>query len=77
MAENEAVTSTCQEVLGPMKHSHKEWISTETLKKIEERYQKKANVNNSRTRTAKAKAQEENRRASRNVKRSIKADKSN
>ncbi|VDP31603.1 unnamed protein product [Schistosoma margrebowiei] len=30
----EALTSTCQEVLGLKKHHHKEWISTETLDKI-------------------------------------------
>ncbi|KAJ8342710.1 hypothetical protein SKAU_G00326380 [Synaphobranchus kaupii] len=36
----EAVTSTCQGVLGTKKHSHKEWISAETLKKIEERKNK-------------------------------------
>ncbi|VDP78932.1 unnamed protein product, partial [Schistosoma curassoni] len=30
----EAMTSTCQEVLGLKKYHHKEWISTETLDKI-------------------------------------------
>ncbi|VDP70005.1 unnamed protein product, partial [Schistosoma curassoni] len=33
----EALTSTCQEVLGLKKHHHKEWISIETLDKIKER----------------------------------------
>ena len=42
-----ALTSTCNEVLGPRTLKHKEWISTETLKKIEERKAKKAAVNNS------------------------------
>jgi len=27
----EAVTSTCQEVLGPKSYTHKEWMSAETL----------------------------------------------
>ncbi|VDP31610.1 unnamed protein product [Schistosoma margrebowiei] len=30
----EALTSTCQDVLGLKKHHHKEWISIETLDKI-------------------------------------------
>ena len=34
--EKGAVTSTCNEVLGPKNPNHKGWISTETLKKIEE-----------------------------------------
>ena len=72
-----AVTSTCNEVLGPRTSKHKGWISIETLKKIEERKAKKAAVNNSRTRTAKAKAQEEYKGMNRSVKRSLKADKCN
>ena len=49
----EAVKSTCLEVLGPMKQQQKEWISAETLRKIQERKQKKSAVNNSKTRTNK------------------------
>jgi len=41
-----AVTSTCNEVLGLRNPNHKVWISTETLKKIQERKRKKAAVNN-------------------------------
>ncbi|VDP88925.1 unnamed protein product [Schistosoma mattheei] len=33
----EALTSTCQEVLGLKKHHYKEWISIETLDKIKGR----------------------------------------
>ncbi|VDP30062.1 unnamed protein product [Schistosoma mattheei] len=33
----EALTSMCHEVLGHKKHHHKEWISVETLDKIQER----------------------------------------
>ncbi|VDP50707.1 unnamed protein product [Schistosoma margrebowiei] len=46
----EALTSTCQEVLGLKKYHQKEWISTETLDNIKERKNKKAAINNSRTR---------------------------
>ncbi|VDP19648.1 unnamed protein product [Schistosoma margrebowiei] len=45
----EALTSTCQEVLGRKKHHHKEWISIEPLDKIKERKNKKIGINNSRT----------------------------
>uniref|UniRef100_A0AAV2J1Z3 Reverse transcriptase domain-containing protein n=1 Tax=Knipowitschia caucasica TaxID=637954 RepID=A0AAV2J1Z3_KNICA len=72
-----AVTSTCQEVLGPKSYTHKEWISTETLQRVKERRKKKENVNNSKTRATKAKAQEEYAEANRNVKRSIRTDKRN
>ena len=48
-----AVTSTCHEVLGPRNPNHKRGISTETLKKIEERKAKTAAVYKSRTRAAK------------------------
>ena len=51
----EILTSTCQEVVGLKKHQQKEWISTDTLRKIQERKLKKAAVNNSRTRAAKNK----------------------
>ncbi|CAH8650385.1 unnamed protein product [Schistosoma mattheei] len=71
----EALTSTCQEVLGLKKHHHKEWISIETLDKIKERKNKKAAINNSRTRAEKVQAQAEYIEANKQVKRSIRADK--
>ncbi|VDO68281.1 unnamed protein product [Schistosoma margrebowiei] len=46
----EALTSTCQGVLGLKKHHHKEWIFIETLDRIKERKNKKAAINNSQTR---------------------------
>ena len=64
-------------VLGPRNPNHKRWISTETLKKIEERKAKKEAVNNSRTRAAKAMAQQEYKGVNRSVKKSLKADKRN
>ena len=72
-----AVIPTCSEVLGARNPNHKGWISTGTLKKIEERKAKRAAVNNSRTRAAKAKAQEEYKGVTRSVKRCLKADKRN
>ncbi|VDO49085.1 unnamed protein product [Schistosoma margrebowiei] len=71
----EALTSTCQEVLGLKKHYHKEWISIETLNKIKERKNKKAAVNNSRTRAEKVQAQAEYTEANKQVKRSIRIGK--
>ncbi|VDP44920.1 unnamed protein product [Schistosoma margrebowiei] len=55
----EIISSTCHEVLGHKKHHHKEWIPIDTLDKIQERRNKKAVINTSRTRAEKAKAQAE------------------
>lgn len=73
----ETLTTTCKEVIGIKKRHHKEWISAETLRNIEERRHKKAGVNNSRTRATKAKAQKEYTQANRKVKRNAKKDKRN
>lgn len=70
-----AVTATCQEILGQNKQNHKEWMTAETLKRIEERKGKKALRNNSRTRAGKVKAQIEYSEAKKIVKRSMRADK--
>ncbi|KAH9586980.1 hypothetical protein MS3_00004894 [Schistosoma haematobium] len=72
---NEALISLCQEVLGRKKHHHKEWISIETLIKIQERKSKKTAFNNNRTRTEKVKTQAEYKEANKQVKMSIRADK--
>ncbi|VDP57034.1 unnamed protein product [Schistosoma margrebowiei] len=55
----EAITSTCHEVLGHKKHHLKEWTTVDTLDKIQERRNKKAAINTSRTRAEKTKAQAE------------------
>ncbi|VDP47227.1 unnamed protein product [Schistosoma margrebowiei] len=68
----EAPTSMCQEVLDRKKHHHKEWISVETLDKIQER-KKKIAINNNRTRAEKVKVQTEYMEANKQVK-SIRAD---
>ena len=44
-------------VVGLRKHRHTEWISVETLKKIESRRRKKAIVNKGRMRAEKERAQ--------------------
>ena len=51
-------TSTCEEVLGKKKRQHKDWISAETINKLQMRKEKKAVLNNSRTRSTKAAAHE-------------------
>ncbi|VDP78949.1 unnamed protein product, partial [Schistosoma curassoni] len=71
----EAITSTRHEVLDYKKHHHKEWITADTLDKIQERRNKKAAINTSRTRAEKAKAQAEYTEVNMQVKRSIRTDK--
>ncbi|VDO64921.1 unnamed protein product [Schistosoma curassoni] len=70
----EAITSKCYEVLGHKKH-HKEWITVDTLDKIQERKNKKAAINTSRTRAEKAKAQTEYTKVNKQVERSNRTDK--
>ncbi|VDP75804.1 unnamed protein product [Schistosoma curassoni] len=70
-----AITSTCHEVLGHEKHHHKEWITVDTLDKMQERRNKKTVINTSRTRAEKAKAQAEYTEVNKLVKRSIGTDK--
>ena len=71
----EALTETCQEVLGPKKNQHKDWISVDTLQKIQARRLKREAVNERRTRASKAAAQAEYTKAHKEVKRSVKKDK--
>ena len=65
----------CAEVLGEKKTQHKEWISNDTISKLEERKRKKEVLNSSRTRAGRARAQEEYTAADREVKKNIKKDK--
>ena len=71
----ESSTSTCKEVMGPKRQHRKNWISTETLKKIEERKRKKAEINNSRARAGKARAYVEYSHASKIANKSTNANK--
>lgn len=66
---------TCEEVVGKKKSQHKEWISADTIQKIEDRKKKKKARNESRTRAGKAKAQKEYTAAEKEVKKGIKKDK--
>ena len=68
------MNTTCQQVLGPRKHEHKELISSCSLNKIKERKDKKAILNNSKTRAGKIKAQEEYTTANKHAKKSIRED---
>ena len=68
-------SGTFEEILGKKKTQHLELISADTIQKLETRRERKTVLNNSRTRTAKAKAQEEYTAADREVKGSIKKDK--
>ncbi|VDP26312.1 unnamed protein product [Schistosoma margrebowiei] len=71
----EAITSTCHDVLSHQKHHHKEWTTVDTLDKIQERRNKIAAINTSRTRTEKAKAQAEYTEVNKQVERSIRTEK--
>ena len=71
----EALIETCQEVLGPKKNQHKDWISVDTLQKIQVSRLKKEAVNVTHTRASKAAAQAGYTEAHKEVKRSVKKDK--
>ena len=70
-----ALTSACETTVGCKKRTHKEWISHETLIKVEKRKNLKERLNNSRTRATKQKAQEEYTIADKEVKNSARRDK--
>ena len=71
----EAWIETCEETCGRKTRQHKEWISGETLQKIQTRKQAKDKLNTSRTRAAKAKAQQDYTTLDKLVKQSIRKDK--
>ena len=73
----DTISTTCQDVLGHRKRRHKDWISTQSLKLICERREKKAAVNASRTEDAKKRAQVEYMNSIKTTKRSIRQDKIN
>ena len=62
-------------ILGKRTSQHKDWISAETLGKAAERKQRKATINNSKTRAAKTEAHHLYTEANKEVKRSVKRDK--
>ena len=61
--------------MGKRKRQHKPWITTETLKKMEDRKSKKDLVNRSCTIVAKSLAQQQYSQAHKEVRRSAKQDK--
>ena len=73
----DAVNTTCEEIIGRRKPQQKDWISVETMRKIQTRRDEKEAVNSSRTRAAKVTAQKEHTAANREVKKSVKTDKRN
>ena len=62
---------------GEKKRQDKDWISVETINKLQVRKENKAVLNNSRTRSTKAAAHEQYIVANRAVKKSVKTDKVN
>ena len=76
-AIKEIFTTTCKEECGLQERQHKQWISEESIEKIQTRREKKAKVNICRTRQTKAVAQAEYTEANKEVKYSLKADKLN
>ncbi|VDP56292.1 unnamed protein product [Schistosoma mattheei] len=71
----EALNSSYQEVLGRKKHHHEEWISIDILDRNRVRKNNRTEINNSRTRAKKFKAQAEFTEASKQIMRSNKAEK--
>ena len=66
---------TCEEILGKKKANHKEWVSIETHQKLKERREKKEQLNTSKTRAAKARAQNEYTQVNKEVRKSTRKDK--
>ncbi|XP_068713227.1 uncharacterized protein [Montipora foliosa] len=66
---------TCEECLGRKMTQHKDWITADTIRKLEARKAKNTALNTIRTRAAKTRAQAEYAAADREVKRKIKKDK--
>ena len=68
-------TNTCEEVLGKKKWQHKDWISVETINKLQVKKDKKTILSNSRIRSTKAAAHEQYTVANRAVKKSVETKK--
>ena len=66
---------TSKATLGPQQTNQKEWISTETLSKIETRRKLKEKINSSKTRAAKRKAQSQYNKANQEVRKDSRRNK--
>ena len=69
------MTATCNNVLGPKSHTKNDWITQESLEKIQMCREIKAEVNNSWTKTERKAAKEKYSSANQEVRKSIKKDK--
>ena len=61
--------------LGPQQNQHKEWITSETLSKIETRRKLKEKINSSRTRAARREAQRQYNKTNQEVRKDSRRDK--
>ena len=68
-------SKTCEETIGLKTRQHKQWITPETLRKIDIRKERKGKLNDSKTRATKAKAHTAYIQAHKEVRRAIKQDK--
>jgi hypothetical protein len=68
------INNTCEKTLGRKSYTQKEWVTAETLRKVQERKQKKGAINCSRTRKEKATAQAEYNKAHKEVRQSVRKD---
>ena len=71
----EVWNTTCLDTVGRRTRKHQEWITTETLAKVEIRKEAKDTVNRSKTRATKQRANAEYAKADRDVKTSARRDK--
>ena len=72
---NKVFLETCNKILGKRTRQHNDWISADTLGKVAERKQRKATINNTKTRAAKTEAHRLYAEANKEVARSVKRDK--
>ena len=70
----DTINNTCEETLGRKSYIQKEWITPETLRKVQKRRQKKGAINCSRTRKEKATAQAEYNKAHKEVRQNVRKD---
>ena len=71
----EAYTETSKKVIGHRKKQHKEWISNESWRIIEERRSLKSRINNTKSSRIKQELQDQYRNTNKQVKRLIRRDK--
>src|SRR5579871_1847617 len=68
-------SKSCEKTIGLKTRQHKQWITPETLRKIDIRKERKGKLNDSKTRATKAKAHTAYIQAHKEVRRAIKQDK--